>query len=463
MSKDLKIIRHSGGKATDALIRGADGTNSLSTVNRSNIQGYAARSGTTPKIQISEGGSMLLSMPKTPRNETQGSHSKPPTVKVMEENEYINEMEKIIGRDFFPGIQEMQKRIDMIDYLLRNGEAPAFENAEEVVGTQSLTEFQRKHTSEDNSSFNDLMEKHSHSFREKYPWLSNKGINLKSNGNMLLESGKESRQPTIELVARMTPQIEYENRIRAQKLGWTDERETNLQSWPTTDKRSNTLITYPNEHASGLTESQIKSQAAKQIQYGQTRFSGDVGQDNNPTESQTSAAMPSRSDILNAILGNTSTSSKSSNSNLPEVDGYSFVTENTYKTSASNPGMKETPDRAFTIPEPPKRDAVHHRLLDRKLALRKQEKDNPMGGKSLSHSTPNYNSTHTNGRISKTPMSRSARDAVKFSPAGSHLLASLKQSKTPLASSSTLGRSFSTAVTPRRTPTSSSVMKKKAK
>lgn len=408
-------------------------------VKRTDVRPVA--SGTTPKIRSSAGGSMLLSIPKTPIKHLPLSDGKPRAQEVLDEDEYIAKLEDIIERDYFPGIKEMQKRIDMIDYMLKRGEMPSFDKQEKDEDDNlSLTEFQRKKTSEDNDSFGKLMARQAEQFRDRYPWLWKddvKGITgklLKPEQRSLPSTGKNKR--TIELVARMTPQIEHENEERARKLGWTDRRATSLDSWQSGPR--NNFMSYP-ETSIDLSKKQVKAQAEKKIEYGLTRFS-EV-----PGEKKDGMTAPSRSQIIESIMGKATP--KATENGAPEVNGYGFVTEKTYQPTA------ETSRRSFTMANPTNREEVLDRLINKKIALRKREKTNPMGVES----TPTTILTHTQGKVTKTPAR--SRGNITLTPAGSHLLSSLKRNRSTVASSPTIGRTFSSPVVKR--PSSSHITKPK--
>lgn len=400
----------------------------------SQLKSRLVATGTTPKIHTSDSGNMLLAIPKTPSHEPciESFSKRKSEVNVLEEEEYISKLENIIGRDFFPGIQEMQNRINMIDYMLRHGETPKFTDSAEKDELPTLTKFQEKQTSEDNSSFAKLMETQSNALRAKYPWLWNNESNGKT--SLLLKNERTDLKQPIELVARMTPRIEEENRVRALKLGWTDERKTNLNTWKNSGPQNN-LMGYPDSVTSNFSEKLQESYSAKQIQYSQTRF--------NEEQSPQNSNMALHSEFFNAIPG-TANSAKAVSS-LPEVEGYSFVTENTFRRLQVE-GHTLRP--SFTMAKPTHREEVHSKLLDHKLALRKQEKTHPLGSGKESIIV----SRRTGSRVTKTPLNASVRDVtIPLSPAGSHILTSLKRKPSSFSASQSMSRSTSTPIaTPKR-------------
>lgn len=390
----------------------------------------AIRTGTTPKIGISKEGSMMLAIPKTPVSETVVNTNKSDDLKkqaVLEEESYLDKMEEIIERDFFPGIQEMQKRIDAIDYLLKHGEQPMFSMIENnAEPKQSLSEFLSMNTTEDNHSFAELIKKDNNKIRDRYPWLwadkSGKYANGRIFKTISITNNATGIQRPLELVARMTPQIDYENRLRALQLGWTDERATNVKGWQNINGPCNNLMFFKDGHGKGLSTKQLKTQASKVIQHSQTRF--------NPaaTPKMSHTEIP-KNHILDSILRG-----KNDNlSKLPTVNGYGFVTGVAGRQPRPIPPPQAaltSSTRSFSISEPSKRESLHERLLNRKLQTRKQEKINPFG-----NSTP---ASSVTSRITKSTRSstsgRLTRDAksnktVMLSPAGSHLLSTLNRKR----------------------------------
>lgn len=129
-------------------------------------------------------------------------------VKVLDEDEYVEKVEKIIERDFFPELDKLKARSDYIDAAERNDtremqrlrerfstsrmsrlESPATfaptpstskseeetkdELKDELKGV-TLDNFLNKHTSEDNESFIDLMEDQRQEFERNHQWMFKK-------------------------------------------------------------------------------------------------------------------------------------------------------------------------------------------------------------------------------------------------------------------------------------------------
>lgn len=421
----------------------------------------AIRTGTTPKIGISKEGSMMLAIPKTPVSETVVHKNKNDDLKkqaVLEEESYLDKMEEIIERDFFPGIQEMQKRIDAIDYLLKHGEQPMFSMIQNgTEPKQSLSEFLSMNTTEDNHSFAELIKKENSKIRDRYPWLwadeSGKYANGRIFKTMSITNNATGTQRPLELVARMTPQIDYENRLRALQLGWTDERATNVKGWQNVNGPCNNLMFFKDGHGRGLSTKQLKTQASKVIQHSQTRFHPAAA----PKMSYTEI---SKNHILDSILGRGEGDSNDSLSKPPTVNGYGFVTGVAGRQPRPIPPPQAeltSSTRSFSMSEPSKRESLHERLLNRKLQTRKQEKINPFGNNNnstpassvTSRVTKSTRSSSTSGKFTRDV--KSNRKTVMLSPAGSHLLSTLNRKRASNTFKPALvDKSFLATTTPNR-------------
>ena len=160
---------------------------------------------------------------KPPDADKIGVLKKKRKAKVLEEDEYVEKVEKIIERDFFPELDKLKARSDYIDAADRNDtnqmqrlrerfstsrinrlESPATfdgtpisRKSEDVTQNQSdksevsseisennelkgvsLDQFLSKHTSEDNESFHDLMEEQREEFERTHAWMFKKDEQL---------------------------------------------------------------------------------------------------------------------------------------------------------------------------------------------------------------------------------------------------------------------------------------------
>lgn len=111
----------------------------------------------SPHITSTEGGAMRIPESKVAVQTTDTFIRVKRPKHVLDEDEYANTLEAIITRDYFSGYEQ-----------------------NETVPDMSLDEFQAKYTSEDNDSFNALVETELAANRAKYHWLWNESRGQKT-------------------------------------------------------------------------------------------------------------------------------------------------------------------------------------------------------------------------------------------------------------------------------------------
>ncbi|ONI18206.1 hypothetical protein PRUPE_3G202200 [Prunus persica] len=127
---------------------------------------------------------------QTPRSSAQITSRNPrghPTV--LDEDTYVDAIEKIIERDFFPDISKLRDRLDWLEAIKtrdpvqirdaqlkiieRRGKKVESNGADDgVEASLSLDQFFRRYTSEDNQSFSNIMEKVNRKRKERYEYLT---------------------------------------------------------------------------------------------------------------------------------------------------------------------------------------------------------------------------------------------------------------------------------------------------
>uniref|UniRef100_A0A060T8M4 ARAD1C29964p n=1 Tax=Blastobotrys adeninivorans TaxID=409370 RepID=A0A060T8M4_BLAAD len=249
----------------------------------------------SPQIAITDGGKFKLHVPRDAATgdsheieEKSSKHARRPVP--LEEDEYIDTLQTIIGRKYF-----------------NHGQDRPQESEE-----QSITEFQSKYTSEDNDSFASLMSRQASKHREKYQWLSSKDTKrLEAREQLTLQEGKADNSAGNKS---------------------NEARPAILDSWRSSPYNA---LMFPSS-----------GQPAKGV-------SPPVRIRAENTHVQDSATNKPQSDdaIIQALNRNPSEESEP-----PKVDGYGFVTKDTFK-----------------IQDPPKRESIHQNLLDKKVKMRKQE------------------------------------------------------------------------------------------
>ena len=250
--------------------------------------------------------------------------------KTLSEEDYTSAITTIIERDFYPNLSEMRLQTKYLDAVeegnpiriataarrLTNqiGRTTTGEDDEETeeerkervlkedVSGMRLDMFQAKYTSEDNESFNALLDEQNEKQRQKYAWkyngnklLSNQEFLIEQKRVLLLQDGSTTQQVTVP-GERDLLQHDGED-------GWSKE----IQTWKWTPM--NVLM---NPHP-GIEDQPDPSQGQKQIRHKNTS----IPSSNIPT-GRTPAPSPTPSTVQDALEGRI-------RSDTPKVNGYSFV------------------------------------------------------------------------------------------------------------------------------------------
>lgn len=241
--------------------------------------------------------------------------------KTLNEEDYTSAITTIIERDFYPQLSEMRKQSRYLDAIEegnpiriataarrlteRPGESVEDETEEERrerilqedVRGMRLDTFQAKYTSEDNESFNELLDEQNAKNREKYAWMYN------GNKKMTKQEFVIEQKKVLLLKEDMDSGVKMVGERSEDGEGWSKE----IQTWKWTPM--NVLM---NPHP-GLEDQEDPSQGQKQIRHTNTR----IPDAPKPT-GKTPAPSPSLSTVQDAIEGR-------SRADTPKVNGYSFV------------------------------------------------------------------------------------------------------------------------------------------
>ncbi|KAI0129253.1 nuclear protein DGCR14 [Hypoxylon sp. NC0597] len=355
--------------------------------------------------------------------------------KVLDEDSYTDALSQIIARDFFPGLLESETQQEYLDAIESNdpawissasrrlhqvmtpgrrktrrgtslapgartprsfaGDTPVSVSSEATTSTMkekdeidtnmSLGAFQSKYTSEDNESFYKLLDKQNSKKAEKYAWLWT--------GNKL-PSKMQLKQKQIEAKLMETRSL-TDDGFKRDHLAIKDREERPAQpdTWKSLPNNSLMFIPESIEDAmeTRVQRAEAESRAApKGVNYENTRLPGPK-----ITDDESVPPSPSLTAVRDAIVGRRGTSdinSTTAGSETPRVNGYAFVDdeEPEYEQPAApkiDLGPGDSTPNPFIIKEQSKREALHHRMVDR-----------------ISQSKRSSSKVGLTGRVDKTPV-----------------------------------------------------------
>jgi protein DGCR14 len=307
----------------------------------------------------------------------------------------------------------------------------------------SLGAFQAKYTSEDNESFNSLLDKQNEKNRQKHAYL------WTADGRIPSPRQIAHRTQQQRLLTQKADDETNGKALVAITTGATDSRPAKPDSWQN-KKYDNTFMF----NASSVDEDGLETIAdvkeanskapPKAVVHNNTRFPVQALQDDGPVPPSPSlnTSIIARRDAARAVRSET----EYSGGETPRVNGYSFVDEdepgNIPQPKPSAPSYRDllagqvgdgTPN-PFRIVETRKREDLHHRMVERENAKKRTKALETVKG-SLSSLTP------SNG--GRTP----GGNAGNMTPAARRLMEKLGRTPKPAAGSKDGG-----LWTPGRTP-----------
>lgn len=306
----------------------------------------------------------------------------------------------IIARDFFPGLLESKCQQELLDAIemgdddriaiaqrkLAEIRTPAAqrrlgtpreatprqrpasvdrgtgtdsaEKKEAPISTKmSLDKFQSTYTSEDNASFNTLLDKQNEKKREKHPWLWN--------GNKL-PSKQQIAQAKVLEDKKLRGLIE--DGSAKHLLASEDTRKAMPETWKSNPLNQLMFMPEGVETPTVSADPRLANLAPKSINHANTRLPDATTESNIP-------ASPSLSAIHDAISGNPRAgSSVLGGGETPRVRGYGFVSTpspaDLMASRESTPMMprerESTPSHnPFKISSMSRREQLHHRIVDK--------------------------------------------------------------------------------------------------
>jgi protein DGCR14 len=347
--------------------------------------------------------------------------------KVIDEDSYTDALSQIIARDFFPGLLESETQQEYLDALESKdpewissasrrlqhvmtpgrkrsrrgtslasgasqmqtprgfaGDTPVSVSAQSSASTtneetpeidtnMSLSAFQSKYTSEDNESFYKLLDKQNSKRAEKYAWLwsgnklpSKMQLAQKKTEMKLLESGKSLEDDGFSKRERLA-------------IKDRDDRPAQPETWKSAP---NNALMFAPDGVEDTLESRVQvAEAASRappraVNYHNTRLP--IPQISEEEESSVPPS-PSLSAIRDAIAGRRRPDSEATSTvtgggnETPRVNGYAFVAEDEEEpkpepptpTPKINLGPGDATPNPFVIKEQSRREALHHRMVDR--------------------------------------------------------------------------------------------------
>ena len=346
--------------------------------------------------------------------------------KVLDEDDYTDALSHIIARDFFPGLLETQSKQEYLDALDsqdhewiadagrklkevmtpgpdgrilrgrrgtgitpatglfgRGGETPKAWQGDtpmSVVSTASTTTsakpekpeidtnlslgaFQQKYTSEDNESFYKLLDKQNQKKAEKHAWMWA--------GNKIPSSRQIAHRKRERLLAANKAS---EEAVNGRQLAITEPKDTRQAMPDTWISRPDNNFMFPppsieDTHQTVAQKAEETSLAPqKAVVYDNTRLSSsNITNANEPAVPPS----PSLSAVRDAIAGKprpTASEASFSGAATPRVNGYTYVDSDPSPLSypsSSILGSGDSTSNPFKLRESSKREALHHRMVDK--------------------------------------------------------------------------------------------------
>lgn len=393
--------------------------------------------------------------------------------KVLDEDDYADALSHIIARDFFPGLLETESKQDYLNALdsqdhewiaaagrkltevmtpgpdgrrLRGrrgtsmtpasglygrcGETPKVwqgetpmtivSAAESTASTQanrpevdmnmSLSAFQQRYTSEDNESFYKLLDKQNLKRAERYSWMWA--------GNKIPAARQIAHRKRERLLAEDKASKSSENGKELATIETRDTRKAMPDSWPSRPDN-------PFMFAPGSIEDTVQTVAQKNeetsrappraVIYDNTR----IAPAGNTESSTDIPPSPSLSAVQDAIAGRPRPSASEASFNgasTPRVNGYAFVDSEPEPAPSAEShsslllgGGDNTPN-PFKLHESSKREALHHRMVD-KFAKGKRAAGGKREGE-LKTPVPRFASSPRIGKGGMTPAAQNLMSKI---------------------------------------------------
>ena len=262
------------------------------------------------------------------------------------------------------------------------------------VSKMGLMAFQTKYTSEDNESFNKLMDRQNAKHREKYAWVWSG--NKIPTARQIAHHTREAKRIT----AQGAKPADNADEKKALVKSDLDSRPAKPDAWDA--KPENSLMFLPSSIEDTHETIQQKVEAAsragpKRVLYQNTRLGTSSSEDGSQQQQQQQPPpppSPAISAIQDAIAGRPRLSGSETSAGsyaggeTPRVNGYAFVDEDELEPEPSSSfgqngdddahllGSADKTPNPFQIPQNRKREDLHHRMVDRMARTKRAEKAN---------------------------------------------------------------------------------------
>lgn len=306
------------------------------------------------------------------------------------------------------------------------------------VSNMGLLAFQAKYTSEDNESFNKVLDQQNEKRRERQPWLWND--NKLPSARQIAHHQQEVKRITAKGGNPETSLVKSDAQSQPAIKTDLEARPARPDSWKS--RPNNSLMFQPSSvedtHETIHQKAEATSRAGpKRTLYQNTRLlDADAAAAADATRNVPPS--PSLSAIQDAIAGRprlseTEAASAVGGGETPRVNGYAFVDEDEPEPElASGPsletdwrllGSSDSTPNPFQISETRKREALHHRMVDR-VARNKRSEKAARTTKTPVTATPRFaSSPHIDFGLHSTPSAKPGSHGGKMlTPAAQKLL-----------------------------------------
>lgn len=259
------------------------------------------------------------------------------------------------------------------------------------VSNMGLLAFQAKYTSEDNESFNKVLDKQNEKKRQRYPWIWND--NKIPSARQIAHHQSEVKRITAQGGNPETSLVKKDDQSQPLIKTDLDARPAKPDGWKA--RPDNSLMFLPSSvedtHETIQQKAEASSRAGpKRTLYQNTRLlDADAAAAADATANV--PASPSLSAIQDAIAGRprlseSEAASSAGGGETPRVNGYAFVDEDEPEPEPASEsrsaleadwrllGSSDSTPNPFQLGETRKREALHHRMVDRVARTKRDEK-----------------------------------------------------------------------------------------